>query len=280
MSRIAIQGVEASFHDIASKQFFGDTLFSTVYCDTFKEVFTMLDEGTADYAVVAVENSLHGPVNQVYDLLLDSHFWIVGEVLLRIEHCLIGLPGAQLSGITEVHSHEVAIPQCEDFLDSKLPNARRIVEHDTAGSVVKIKEAGDKHLAAIASTQAANLHSMQVIASNIETNQENFTRFIILTKQHTRVDGANKTSLILQTKDDTHAGILYHALKAFADRQLNLTLLHSRPIIGKAWHYMFYIDVEAGIADQNLKQALLNLEEQHFNVKVLGSYEKAVYQQV
>jgi prephenate dehydratase len=271
MKTVSIQGEPASYHDIATRQFFGDDV--QLDCqDSFKAVFSTLKDGRADFAVIALENSLYGSINEVYDLLLKYKFWILGEVYLRIEHCLIGLPGSRMNGIKEVHSHPVALAQCEDYLDTKLAHAERFEHHDTAGSVADVKKWNDITKAAIASKAAAELYNLTVLAKNIETNNENYTRFVVLHKNRQDLD-ANKTSLVLQT--DNSPGALYRALGAFADRNINLSKLQSRPIIGRAWKYMFYIDVEAGILDANLTEALLQLEDQGCTVVVLGSYEKS-----
>jgi len=266
---VAIQGYQASFHDQAARQFFGDGL-EIVPCDTFTEVFTALEK--SDYAVVAIENSLFGSINEVYDLVLKKHAWICGEVYLRIAQNLIGFPGTKLADITEVHSHPVALAQCEAFLNDHLPHAERFEHHDTAGSVADIKRWGDPHRAAIASAAAADLHDMAVLAEEIETNQQNYTRFVALSKSEIIDDNANKTSLVLRTHGDTKPGALYRALGVFAKRSINMSMLHSRPVIGRAWHYMFYIDLEMEYNDPEFQAALHELQHLGCEVTILGSY--------
>ena len=265
---IAIQGQAASFHDIAAHHFFG-TNITVEPCDTFAGTFEALK--TCNYAIVAIENSLFGSINKVYDLLLSDQCWIIGEVYLRIEQCLIGIPGAKLEAISEVHSQLEALAQCEEFLDSKLPNARRIERHDTAASVESIKQQADSTKAAIASRAAAELHGMEILAAEIETNKQNYTRFVVLQKQPLQLAEANKTSLVLRTDADTKSGALHHALGVFAKRGINITMLHSRPIIGKAWHYMFYIDLDTPY-DDTFKEVERELINQGCTVSVLGSY--------
>jgi prephenate dehydratase len=266
---VAIQGQTASFHDLAARQFFGDDV-QIVPCDTFAETFAALK--TSNYAVVAIENSLFGSINKVYDLLLKEAGWIVGEVYLRIEQCLIGLPEASLKEITEVHSQLEAIAQCEEFLDSELPQAKRLEHHDTAASVEAIKNWGDPHKAAIASRAAAELHHMAILAPEIETNKQNYTRFVVVQKAKTVVEDANKTSLVLRTHGDTRPGALHHALGVFAKRNLNMTMLHSRPVVGKAWHYMFYIDLEISSEDPQFSEVMKELADLGCDVALLGSY--------
>jgi prephenate dehydratase len=270
MKKIAIQGAEASFHDVAAKQFFGNDI-NVLPCDTFVDCFKLLKNEEVDHAVVAIENSLYGSINEVYDLLQKHRFWIAGEVYLRVAQCLIGLPGTKLEDIREVHSHPVALAQCEAYLDTKLPEAVRFEHHDTAGSVADVKKWGDPAKAAIASREAAQLYGLEVLAEEIETNKQNYTRFVVLSKQGSEPKGANKTSLIMVT---AHApGALYHALGAFANNDVNLTKLQSRPIIGQAWHYMFYVDVTAATNSPQWHKVSRELKDQGCEVTVLGTYK-------
>jgi len=190
---------------------------------------------------------------------------------LRIEQCLIGLPGSSIQDIKAVYSHPVALAQCTDYLDNTLPSANREEHHDTAGSVKLIKELNDPSIAAIASREAAALYGLEVLADSIETNKENYTRFVCLTNTESDMPAnANKTSLVITTGDT--AGSLHKALGSFADRNINISKVQSRPIIGKAWSYMFYIDALAGTQEESLQAALQELSGQGCTVKVLGSY--------
>ena len=266
--RIAIQGDKASFHDIAAQQLFGAA--GRVFCDTFTDTFAALANDDASNALCAIENSLYGSINEVYDLLLKHDFHISGEVYLRIEQCLVGLPGAKIETIAKVYSHPVALAQCEDYLDTALSHAEREEYHDTAASAELVKKLGDPTITAIASTAAAELHGLQILAHSIETNKENYTRFVSLSKTVASGPGRGKSSLVLRT---SHApGALHAALGCFANRSINLTKLQSRPIIGKAWHYMFYIDLEVDADSPLLDAALDELTAQGCRVNVLGSY--------
>lgn len=272
--KIAIQGYPASYHAIAAETFFGSNA-KLVPCDSFEEVFEGVKNNKVDYGVVAVENSLYGTINEVYDLMHDNRVWICGEIFLRIEHCLIGNPSAKRKDITEVYSHPVALAQCRKYLDKQLKNAERFEHHDTAHSVIEIKQDGSKHKAAIASKQAAKLHSMHVIQKNIEDNHQNYTRFFVLQKNKGQNGKANKTSLILKMPGDAKPGALLKALEVFAKNNINISMLHSRPIIGKAWHYMFYIDVNAGSHTDNLQNVINELNQQGCSVEILGSYQSS-----
>ncbi len=264
-----MQGYEASFHDIAAKRFFGNDI-EAIHCDSFKEVFKSINNKVAERAICAIENSLYGSINETYDLLLENDFSIIGEIYLRIEQCLIGLDGANLNDITEVYSHPVALAQCEAYLDDCLPNSDRHELHDTAASVEKIKNLGNTKAAAIAGKEAAKLYELKIIASSIETNKQNFTRFVAISPRTSVIKDSNKTSMIIKTSHKP--GALYNALGVFAKRSINLSKLQSRPIIGKAWHYLFYVDVEVGMIDDNLVEAINELATQGCEVKVLGSY--------
>lgn len=269
MTTIAIQGVKASFHDIAAKNFFNGS--ERVYCDTFADTFAALADGRADHAVVAIENSLFGSINEVYDLLLKHSFNITGEVYLRIKQCLIGFPGTKLEDVTQVYSHPVALAQCEDFLDANLPTAERNEYHDTAAAVQLVKEHGDWGSVAIASRDAAELYGMEVLAESIETNKENYTRFVVLSKSAEVSGDEDKASLVLTAPE--RPGALHSALGSFAKRSMNLSKLQSRPIIGKAWHYMFYLDMNYPAAGMAIEDILNELKEQGCEVTLLGSYK-------
>jgi prephenate dehydratase len=269
LQTIAIQGDKASFHDIAATKYYGRSMQIIGFND-FKSTFAAVRAGQADVAVCAIENSLYGSINQTYDLLLEHHFAIVGEVYLRVEQCLIGLPGTVLGDIREVYSHPVAIAQCDIYIDKVLSSAERVEYYDTAASVERVKRLGDPTIVAIASREAAQLHGLNIIAESIETNKQNYTRFIVLSKQAAGLSNANKTSLVIGVSDK--AGSLYSALGSFASRGINLTKLQSRPIIGKAWQYIFYVDIDVGLHAPAAAQAVEELLMSGYDVRILGSY--------
>jgi prephenate dehydratase len=278
---IAIQGESASFHDVAARSFFGVDS-DRVFCETFDSTFHALQDKEADFAMCAIENSLYGSINEVYDLLTAYQYTIIGEVYLRIEQCLIGLPGASIEDIETVYSHPVALAQCTEFLDKTLVKAKREEHYDTAGSVKLVKDLNNPATAAIAGREAAKLYGLQILADSIETNKENYTRFVCLARSDSAdkdsepktVADANKTSLVMTTSDDP--GALYRALGCFAERDINISKIQSRPIIGKAWSYMFYVDALAGIDNPVLQAALHELTTQGCTVDTLGSYKNAL----
>jgi prephenate dehydratase len=265
--RIAIQGEQGSFHDQVAKQQFGDSV-SIVPASTFSDVFRALDNDNADMAIVAVENSLYGSINEVLDLLESHPYPIVGEVFLRIEQQLISLPGTTPEQITKIYSHPVALAQCEAYLDAHFPAAQRIEYHDTAASVEYIKNNGDPTIAAIAGRTAAALHELPILAENIEDNKANFTRFLIITKQADPSLKTNKTSLVITT--DHTPGALSRVLSTLAEYSVNVTKLQSRPIIGQPWKYRFYLDIE--VSSDDLAQIITTIQKDGPTVTVLGSY--------
>lgn len=268
--KIAIQGSTGSFHHLAALRWFGESI-EIVPCETFLGVFQALADLEADHAICAVENSLYGSINEVYDLLLAFKYPIVGELPEHIHQQLIGLPGADVSQISRVYSHPVALNQCREFLAEHLPAAEKIEYHDTAEAVALIKQLDNPTYAAIAGHAAAAHHGMQILQENIEDERTNFTRFLILDPSASEVAGANKASLILRT---SHApGALYRALGVFANLGINLTKLHSRPIRGQVWKYQFFIDIEAD--QRQLDIALSELSGLGCEVTVLGHYKAA-----
>jgi len=267
--RIAIQGELGSFHHAVARQWFGETA-PIVPADTFPAVFEHIASGNADVAVVAIENSLYGSINQVYDLIESYGYPIVGEVHLRVSQQLIGLdPDAE---ITHIYSHPVALAQCEAYLDAHYPHAKRIEYHDTAAAVGYVKSTNNPHYAAIAGQQAATLHSVPVIASAIEDNTQNYTRFLVLDPNGTAPVNADRTSLVVTTNHTP--GALARILTIIADAGINLSKLQSRPIIGQPWSYRFYLVLD--VAGPLLEEALVSISPFTENVTVLGEYKHAL----
>lgn len=267
---VSIQGKTGSYHDIARQEYFqnGHELLCR---STFAEVFADVSEGRADYALVAIENSLYGSINEVYDLLLKHRLWIIGELYTRIHHCLLGIDsGVELADITEVHSHPIAFAQCEEFLHNSLVGAIRVAEDDTAGSAELVAREASRHKAAIASLQASELHGLNVLRSGVESNGQNYTRFITLQKERLDNPDADKSSIIMRT--DHSPGALYKALGEFYEQNINLTKLESRPIIGKVWQYQFYVDFAAGLHEERSQTVLANLRARGCTITELGTY--------
>lgn len=269
--KISIQGESGSFHDIAARQLFG-TDHTQLQRATFAEVFSDVQSKQAEIAIVAIENSSVGSINEVYDLLLKDGVKIVSELYMRISHNLIGQKGAKLADIQTVYSHPMAILQCEQYLDTKLSQAEVHERHDTAESVEYVSEQNDKTLAAIGSARAAKLHKLEILAPDIETDKHNYTRFIVLSLDENNDKLADKTSIVITTKNIP--GALHKVLGVFANRSINLSKIESRPILGKGWNYYFYIDFEAGLHTSIAKDALKELGHYTNSIALLGTYQK------
>ena len=267
---VAFQGEIGAYGEEAAFQFFGSST-QTKPCESFEDVFKAVERGEVQFGVVPIENSLEGSISRVYDLLLDSSLRVCGEIELRVVHCLIASSETRLDLIKRVYSHPQALGQCKAFL--KHLGGELIPTYDTAGSVKMIKEMGIVDGGAIASARAAEIYGMKIIASEIEDSPNNFTRFFILSKQDSPPSGNDKTSIVFSLK---HRPVtLYDSLKEFADRNINLTKIESRPTKQKPWEYNFYLDFEGYREDKACREALESLDRNSRFVKVLGSYPKA-----
>ena len=267
---VAFQGEIGAYSEEAAFHFFGSSV-QVKPCESLDDVFRVVEKGEVQFGIVPIENSLEGSISRVYDLLLDSSLRVCGETELRVVHCLIASPGARLDSIKRVYSHPQALGQCRSFL--KQLDFELIPTYDTAGSVKMIKERGITDGAAIASTRAAEIYGMQIIAREIEDNPNNSTRFFILAKQDSPPSGNDKTSIVFSVKH--RPGALYEFLRKLASRNINLTKIESRPTRQKAWEYNFYLDFEGHREDDAAREVLDNLEKTSLFVKILGSYPKA-----
>jgi prephenate dehydratase len=274
--RIAIQGELGSFsHEAALRmaRASGEGSADVVPCAISADVFRSIAEGTVDAAVIPIENSLAGPVAEHYDLLLDQDVAIERESLLRIRHNLIGLPGSGIDEIRHVSSHPVALAQCRRFFEQH-PTMRAMPFYDTAGSVKQVMEAGDPSAAAIASRQAADEYGGEILVSGIEDNAANFTRFFLIRRSELaeREGGADKVSIAFTVEN--RPGTLVEALKVFAEQGTNLTKIESRPVQGKPWDYVFYVDYQIRTA-VSADAVLAQLRSSCSMVKELGRYRSA-----
>ena len=239
--RVTIQGIEGSFHDIVARNYFGDEI-DIVPAESFIDMFATLARNDADYAVMAIENTVAGSILPNYALLRNSHCRIIGEIYLRISHNLLALPGQRLEDIREVRSHPMAISQCRAFFE-KHPQIRLVEAADTASSARAVALGKDSGIGTIASARAARLFGLDILAEEIETHRKNYTRFLILTDELNAVHDkeADKASLCFSLPHTV--GSLSSVLSVIAFYQLDLTKIQSLPIIGKEWQYLFYVDV-------------------------------------
>jgi prephenate dehydratase len=272
--RVAFQGEPGAFSEAAAIQLLGDTV-TTIPRTTFDLAFRSIDEGSADAFLAPVENTLAGSVVRVYDLLLDSRLTMVAEIILHIEHQLIGCPGATLSDIRSVSSHPVALAQCERFFLSH-PHLKRVPTEDTAGSVREVISRSDNSYAGIAGRRAATIYGGSILAENVHDNSENFTRFVLLVPENKAAKWlspeARKVSFAMRLAH--RPGALLASLEPFAKHAVNLLKIESRPIHGRPWEYQFFIDVESADVAR-LDQALSEVRSATSELRVLGRYKSA-----
>ena len=272
---VAFQGERGAFSEDAARKLLGAGI-KTLACRTFEEMFDAVSSGVGDAAAAPIENSLAGSVHKNYDLLMEHDLTITGETNLRIVHHLIAPRGVALSDVRRVHSHPVALAQCEKFLRTN-PQIEVAPAYDTAGSVKMIVESGSKVEAAIAGATAAAIYGAEIIAEGIEDNAKNFTRFLLLARPD-RADSIKtssnqeqrKTSIVFRVANKP--GGLFRSLAAFALRDIDLTKIESRPIEGRPWEYSFYLDLIGDPHEPHVERALANLSELAESVRVLGSY--------
>lgn len=268
--KVSIQGFEGSFHQEAARNFFGKTV-EVICCSTFKEVIDIAtNKDESDGGVMAIENSIAGSILPNYNLLQKSNLRIIGEVYLQINQHLMVNPGVQLSDIKEVHSHPMAIQQCFSFLDKY--NWKLVEKEDTALSAKQIHQHHSKHVAAIASKLAAEIYGLDVIAPNIHSLKNNYTRFLVLQNEDelTEVENANKASLNFHT--DHSKGSLAKVLTKIAEEGINLSKLQSFPIPGSDFKYSFHADVEFDDVEQFYK-VIKNIEPITEEIKIYGIYK-------
>ena len=270
-ARVAFQGERGAFSEEAVVQLLGEKI-RPVPRHTFEAMFSAIDEGAADYVLAPIENSLAGSVHRSFDLLVESRFTIIAEVIIPIAHNLIGVPGASFESIAVVESHPVALAQCEQFFISH-PQLKRVVGEDTAGSVQNVVRAADPTRAAIASRRAAEIHGGVILREHLEDNRENYTRFLLLSLSNAAPEDADKLSLVFEL--DHRPGALYHALAPFANRNINMMKIESRPVHGSRWQYRFYLDLQASRRDPQTESALRELEKLVVGLRILGSYKSA-----
>ena len=267
--KIAIQGELGAFsHEAALRMVPGCVV---VPCARSAEVFDRVERGSVAGAVIPIENSLAGSVAEHFDLLLSRDVFIQSEFPLRIVHNLIAAPGVKLTDVRQVFSHPVALDQCRDFF-RRNPKVEPVAFYDTAGSVKHVVEKQLRHAAGIAGKEAAKVYRGRILKAGIEDNKQNFTRFFHIRKGRRVRPGANKTSLAFSVKNIP--GALFKALSVFALRDISLSKIESRPVRGRPWEYVFYVDIRRG-DDEPARNALRHLSEVADLVKVLGVYPAA-----
>ncbi|HUI92153.1 MAG TPA: prephenate dehydratase [Chitinivibrionales bacterium] len=271
--KIAFAGERGAFAELAAAQYFGPA-HSLAPVPEFEDVFVAVERGRAAQGIIPIENSLTGSIHQNYDLLLEGDLSITGEIFLRVSHYLIANHGVKPHNVMRVYSHPQGLAQCKKFL-RKMPQAERVPVSNTAAAVRKIKDCRLLDAAAIASLQAAIDYDMNVLAKNIEDNKANITRFLILSKKAAplpRRSAGLKTSVVFSLKN--MPGALFKGLSVFALRDVDLLKIESRPVHGKPFEYLFYLDFAGGSGEERQANALNHLREITVFCRVLGSYER------
>ena len=267
-ARVVFQGAEGAYSQMAMEQYFG-TDVKSFHVETFRDAMTAIEEGSADFAILPLENSTAGIVNENYDLLVEFENYIVGEQIIKIEHCLLGVPGATLFDIQTVYSHPQSLMQSAKYL-SEHGDWRQISMQNNAFAARKVSQEQDKSQAAIASSRAGEIYGLEVLKQGVNQSSTNSTRFIIVTNQKIFKKDAGKVSICFEIPHES--GSLYHMLSHFIYNNLNMTKIESRPINGRNWEYRFFIDFDGNLADSSVKNALRGLREEATNMKILGNY--------
>jgi len=265
--RIAYQGEPGAFSEAAARRI--DAEAQLVPCRSFEEVFESVDAGPSAYGVLPIENSIGGSIHRNYDLLLAHELPIFAEVELPVVHHLLALPGATLGGLRRVYSHPQGLAQCERFLRT-LTGVEIIATYDTAGSAKMVADAGSTESAAIASARAGEVFGLTALASSIQDFDDNITRFLVIGRRPLKHAIADKTTIVFTLPNEP--GALFKALSVFALRGVDLTKLESRPIPGRPWEYLFYVDLAAARDELTCARALSHLAEFAPMLRTLGSY--------
>lgn len=265
--RVVFQGAEGSYSQAAMTEYFG----AAVNCfnvDTFRDAMLAIDEGSADFAVLPIENSSAGIVSEIYDLLVEFENYIVGEQIIRIEHCLLASPGTCMENIRTVYSHPQSLMQTAHYLQEK--GWQQISMKNNAFAAKKVAQERDRTQAAIAGAAAADIYGLDILERGINDMKGNSTRFIIVTNQKVFSRSASKISLCFEVNHES--GALYHALSHLIYNGLNMTKIESRPLEGRNWEYRFFVDFEGNLESSAVRNALRGLREETRNMKILGNY--------
>ena len=267
-SRVVFQGTDGAYSQAAMHKFFSKDV-NSFHVQTFRDAMEAIEEGSADFAVLPIENSSAGMVSEMYDLLEEFENYIVGEVILPINHYLVGTENTTLESIERVYSHPQALMQCSKFLD-RHGSWQQIGAANTAVAAKKILNENDPTQAAICSEHAAEIYGLKILEEKINHNHNNSTRFIVVTNQKIFLKKAQKISICFEVAHES--GTLYHLLSHFIYNDLNMTKIESRPIEGKTWEYRFFVDFEGNMGDAAVKNAIRGLREESKSLNILGNY--------
>lgn len=266
--RVVFQGVEGAYSHEATLQYFGENV-DTYHVPSWEDAMKAVRDGEADYAVLPIENSSAGAVNDNYDLLTKYQNYIVAETYVPVNHALLGLPDSELSDIRTVLSHPQGLMQCSEYLNSHGEWMQRSVEN-TAVAAKKVMEDGDKTQAAVASETAGKLYGLKVLKASANHNKDNTTRFIIMGKKPVYTKSADKISITFELPHKS--GSLYNILGNFIFNNVNMFMIESRPILGRNWEYRFFVDIEGNLSDEGVINALNGISQEAANMRILGNY--------
>ena len=265
MKKVTFQGEHGAYSESAVKKFFEEKI-ETVPCNSFEDALKMTEDEKSDYSILPVENSIEGTVGQSIDTITHTKLHAIGEKYFKVEHCLIST--GKLEEIQTVYSHPQALGQCSDLIQNK--KLKTVPTYDTAGSVKIVKEMNDIHSAAIASNDAGNLYNIPIVKQGIENNVNNYTRFLIFSKENSIESTEDKTSIIFSVKHEP--GALHQILKEFNDNDINLTKIESRPNKNKNWEYNFFVDFLGHYSNSKIKSVLDIISKNTIFLKIIGSY--------
>lgn len=266
-SKVAIQGIQGSFHEMAALQYFMHPI-EIDECMTFRQLVQHVSDGIASFGLMAVENSVVGSILPNYALLREAKLFVTGEIYLRVVQNLMALPGETVDSIGEIHSHPMALAQCSQFTN-KLVNVKLVEVDDTALAAQQIAQNGLHGTAAIGSELAAMQYGLNIIGTSIESNKENYTRFLVLEKKPQQLEGSNKASLCFSV--DHQVGSLASTLKILAENGIDLTMLQSLPMVGRSWEYYFHADIT--FTDYHRYRSTLEQVRQRVNsLQLIGEY--------
>ena len=266
--KIGYQGVEGSFSEEALRKYF-NSYDSIKNYEEFKDVFVALEKNEIQYAILPIENSYTGAITEVYDLLVKYNFYIVGEECIKIDQNLMGIAGTNIDDIEEIYSHPQGFEQSKGFL-SRYENIKLIPYHNTAISAKLVSDLKDNKKAAIGSKRAANIYGLSILRDNINDKKDNHTKFIIIGKDLRYDDVSNKISVVFSLEDK--AGTLYNLLRYFAENNINMIKIESRPNKSESWKYLLYVDFEGNLNDNLVKNALEPIEKNSAYFKIIGNY--------
>lgn len=262
-------GVKGSYTEQAMEEYFG-TGITRSYASSFKKVMQAVKDGEAEYGVLPIENTSTGGISDIYDLLVEFDNYIIGEHVVKIEHALLGLPGAKVDDLRNIYSHAQGLMQCSKYIEQH----RQMIPVEcisTADSAKKVLEDGDLTQGAIAGKQAAEYYGLQVLAEGVNHESTNSTRFIIISRERKFIKDANKISICFELPHSS--GTLYNMLSHFIYNNLNMTKIESRPVEGKVFEYRFFVDFEGSLKDPGVKNALYGIKEEAMSLKILGGYK-------